>query len=69
MAKTSMINREKKRERLVRKYAARRAELKRIAKDPTKTPEQRLEAQQKLAKLPRELAHEGKLPGIHKSSW
>ena len=53
MAKKSMINREKKRERLVRQFAARRAELKRTAKDPSKTPEERLEAQQKLAKLPR----------------
>jgi small subunit ribosomal protein S14 len=53
MAKKSMLNREKKRERLVRKFAARRAELKRIAKDPSNTPEARLEAQQKLAKLPR----------------
>ena len=53
MAKKSMINREKKRERLVRKFAARRAELKKTAKDPSKTPEERLEAQQKLAKLPR----------------
>ena len=37
MAKKSMINREKKRERLVRKFAARRAELKKTAKDPSKT--------------------------------
>lgn len=53
MAKKSAINRQKKREKLVRKYAAKRAELKRQAKDMSLTPEQRQAALQKLAKLPR----------------
>ena len=53
MAKKSAINRQKKREKLVRKYAAKRAELKRQAKDMSLTPEQRQTALQKLAKLPR----------------
>ena len=33
MAKKAMIEREKKRERLVKRFAAKRAELKEIAKD------------------------------------
>ena len=53
MAKKSAINRQKKREKLVRKYAAKRAELKRQAKDQSLTPEARQAALQKLAKLPR----------------
>lgn len=53
MAKTSAIHKQLKREKLVRKYAAKRAELKRAAYDPSATPEQRLAAQMKLADLPR----------------
>jgi len=53
MAKTSAINRQQKREKLVRRYAAKRAELKRRAKDMKLTPEQRQEARAKLAALPR----------------
>ena len=53
MAKTSVIYRQKKREKLVRKYAAKRAELKRRANDMSLTPEQRMTAREKLAKLPR----------------
>lgn len=53
MAKTSAIHRQKKREKLVRKYAAKREELKRRAKDQKLSPEERQEALQKLAKLPR----------------
>jgi small subunit ribosomal protein S14 len=53
MAKTSAIFRQLKREKLVRKFAARRAELKRQARDLTLSPEARLEARQKLAALPR----------------
>jgi len=101
MAKKSMINRQKKREKLVRKYAAKRAELKRRASDMSLSPEERMQAREKLAALPRnaspvrlrtrcvvsgrpravyrefmlsriafrQLALEGKLPGIHKASW
>ncbi len=53
MAKTSMINREKKRQALVDKYAAKRAELKEIAKNEDLPMEERFKARLKLAKLPR----------------
>ena len=53
MAKTSAINRQKKREKLVRKYAAKREELKRQSKDASLSAEERMNALQKLAKLPR----------------
>ena len=56
MAKKSMIEREKKRERLVQKYAAKRAELKEIANDESKPMEERFKARLKLAKLPRNSA-------------
>ena len=101
MAKESMIQRQRKRERLVKKYAAKRAELKEIANDESKPMEERFKARLKLAELPRnssptrlnnrcqltgrprgyyrklklsrimlrELASEGKIPGMVKSSW
>lgn len=53
MAKESMIERQKKRERLVKQYAARRASLKAIASDETKPMEERFKATLKLAELPR----------------
>ena len=53
MAKKSMIEREKKRQRLVAKYAAKRAELKSLANDETKPFEERFKARLKLAELPR----------------
>ena len=53
MAKKSMIAREKKREALVKKYAAKRAELKAIVSDQEKPMEERFRASLKLAKLPR----------------
>lgn len=53
MAKKSMIAREVKREKLVKKYAAKRAELKAIISDETKPMEERFRASLKLAKLPR----------------
>ena len=48
-----MIEREKKRQMLVKKYAAKRAALKEVAKDESKTMEDRFAARLKLAKLPR----------------
>ncbi|KAG1647284.1 30S ribosomal protein S8 [Nymphon striatum] len=54
--KSSMIAREVKREKLVKKYAAKRAELKAIANDDSKTMEERFTARLKLAKLPRNSA-------------
>lgn len=53
MAKISMIEREKKRQALVARYAAKRAELKDIAKDESRPMEDRFKARLKLAKLPR----------------
>ena len=53
MAKKAMIEREKKREALVARYAARRAALKEIAADESKPMEERFKARLKLAKLPR----------------
>ncbi len=41
MAKTSMVNREVKRAKLVKRYAARRAKLKEIIRKPTSTPAER----------------------------
>ena len=53
MAKVSMVERQKKRERLVAKYAEKRAELKAIASNEDLTMEERFKARLKLAKLPR----------------
>ncbi|RYH09607.1 30S ribosomal protein S14 [Tropicimonas sp. IMCC6043] len=101
MAKKSMIEREKKREALVKQYAAKRAALKEIANNEDLPMEERFKARLKLAKLPRnssatrlhnrcqvsgrpkayyrklkmsrialrDLASEGKIPGMVKSSW
>ena len=48
-----MIHKQYKRERLVRKFAARRAELKRKSKDLKLSPEERQVAREALASLPR----------------
>ncbi len=53
MAKKAMLEREKKRERLVKKYAAKRAALLAIANDKDKPAEERFKARLKLAELPR----------------
>ena len=53
MAKASMVEREKKRQKLVAKFATKRAELKEIASDESKPMEERFRARLKLAKLPR----------------
>ena len=53
MAKKAMIEREKKRQKLVEKYAAKRAELKEIANDESKPMEERFRASLKLAEMPR----------------
>lgn len=54
MAKVAMVQRELKRERLVKKYAARRAELKAVINNPETPDEERFEAQLKLQSLPRD---------------
>ena len=53
MAKKAMIEREKKRQKLVDKFAAKRAELKVIASNLELPIEERFAARLKLAKLPR----------------
>ena len=53
MAKKSQINRNAKREKLVAKFATKRAELKAKIQDMKIAPEERFEAQLALAKLPR----------------
>ena len=53
MAKTCMIERDKKRAKLVKRYAAKRAELKAIVKDQSVPAEERFQAMLKLDKLPR----------------
>ena len=101
MAKKAMIERDKKRQRLVEKHENLRSELKSILNNPNITDEEFYQAQRKLAKLPRnsskirlrnrcvvtgrprayirkfrlsritfrELALQGKIPGVTKSSW
>jgi small subunit ribosomal protein S14 len=53
MAKKSVVERNKKRERLAAKYASRRATLKAQAKDESLSLEERFEARLKLAEIPR----------------
>jgi small subunit ribosomal protein S14 len=101
MAKVSMVQREVKRQKLVEKYAAKRAALKELAANQELSMEERFKARLKLAKLPRnssatrlhnrcqltgrphayyrklkvsrialrELASNGEIPGMVKSSW
>jgi len=54
MAKTSMVEREKRRARVAKKYAARRAELKDVIRNPKVSAEDRAAAQAKLQTLPRD---------------
>ena len=53
MAKTSMIERQKKREKLVDKYAAKRTALKEQIRDENLSLADRVKLSMKLAKLPR----------------
>jgi len=101
MAKSAMIQRQIKREKLVAKYAAKRAALKEIANNQDLPMEERFKARLKLAELPRnssatrlhnrckvtgrpkgyyrklkmsrialrQLASDGQIPGMVKSSW
>ena len=54
MAKVSMVNREKRRAKLVAKYAKKRAELKAIISNPDVGFEEQQDAMFKLQKLPRD---------------
>ena len=101
MAKTSAIERNLKRIKLVKRYAKKRESLKKIIKNKKLPLTERFEAQLKLAKVPRnssktrirnrceisgrphgvyrklrisrialrDLASNGKIPGMTKSSW
>ncbi len=53
MAKLSQINRNKKREKTVKKYAGKREALKKVIKSKESSPEEVFEASIKLARLPR----------------
>ncbi|MBD3763917.1 MAG: 30S ribosomal protein S14 [Rhodobacterales bacterium] len=53
MAKKSMVNRELKRQKLVKQYAAKRAALKAVVSDRERPMEERFKASLKLAELPR----------------
>ncbi len=53
MAKLCQINRNKKREEMVAKYATKRAALKAVIADKNSSDEEKFEATLKLAKLPR----------------
>jgi small subunit ribosomal protein S14 len=54
MAKTSMVEREKRREKLVKQHAAKRAKLKETIRSPKSTDAEREEATRKLQSLPRD---------------
>ncbi|MGB6485282.1 MAG: 30S ribosomal protein S14 [Steroidobacteraceae bacterium] len=54
MAKTSMVEREKRRAKIVKRYAAKRAQLKELIRDPRTSPEERAAAQAKLQAQPRD---------------
>jgi small subunit ribosomal protein S14 len=53
MAKTSAVEKDKKRRQMVHRYAAKRAELKKLIMDQSKPIEERFRAQLELAALPR----------------
>jgi small subunit ribosomal protein S14 len=54
MAKTSMVEREKRRAKVVKKYAAKRAQLKELIRSPKTSPDDRAAAQAKLQAQPRD---------------
>ncbi|KAB7622896.1 30S ribosomal protein S14 [Alkalilimnicola sp. S0819] len=54
MAKISMVEREKKRSKMVRQYAAKREALKAIIADPNSSDDDRFDAVVKLSELPRD---------------
>jgi small subunit ribosomal protein S14 len=101
MAKTSSIDKNRKRTALSKRLAPKRARLKAIAEDKSLPPEDRFNARLKLAEMPRnssptrirnrceltgrprayyrkfklsrlafrDLASQGQIPGVVKSSW
>jgi small subunit ribosomal protein S14 len=101
MAKTSSVDKNRKRTALVKRLAPKRARLKALAADKSLPPEERFNARLKLAEMPRnssstrirnrcelsgrprayyrkfklsrlafrDLASQGQIPGVVKSSW
>ena len=53
MAKKSQINRDNRRKALIKRHAARRAELRKKLNDPSVSVEEKIAVQQAFAKLPR----------------
>ncbi len=53
MAKTALVNREKKRRATVKKFAAKRSELLAIINNSKASDEERMEAREKFQRLPR----------------
>nr|AKQ04383.1 30S ribosomal protein S14, small subunit ribosomal protein S14 [uncultured gamma proteobacterium Rifle_16ft_4_minimus_5046] len=60
MAKTSMIEREKRRAKVVKKYATKRAQLKEQIRDPKASQEDRMAAIEALQKQPRDASQSRK---------
>jgi small subunit ribosomal protein S14 len=54
MAKKSKVNKNELRKAMVKKFAARRLEIKEVIRNPETSQEERVAAQAKLAKLPRD---------------
>ena len=54
MAKKALVNREIRRDKLVKRYGARRIELKKVVASETATYDEKMEAQASLQKLPRD---------------
>ena len=54
MAKLSLINRELKREAMVKKFAKKRAELQAVIDDQSRSEEERYQARLKIQQLPRD---------------
>ena len=54
MAKKSMLMRQRHREKAVKRFAAKRAELKELIRNPKTSDDAKAEAQTKLQKLPRD---------------
>jgi small subunit ribosomal protein S14 len=54
MAKTNMVEREKRRAKIAKRYAAKRSQLKELIRSPKTSPEDRQAAQAKLQSLPRD---------------
>jgi small subunit ribosomal protein S14 len=53
MAKTSQVFRDRRRKQLIKKHAAKRAELRKRLKDRNASMEEKLQVQEAFAKLPR----------------